>query len=118
MPFNHARAQAVCDRQIKRFGQNALLRRSTGDRACVVAFTDILARDTNGQLLNPVSIIAIMLAGDGVVPDYQEDSLVVIDQTTEAELFVHRLTAPSTRLGTSNVSLYWEIRIQQNGRAR
>lgn len=118
MSFDYGHAQELCDRQIKRFGQNALLRRASGDRKCVVAFTSIFARDTDGKLINPLSIIVIMSAAGGVEPDYQEDSLITLNQKTSAELFMHRLTAPCTKLAPGGTAVYWELKVQQNGRPR
>lgn len=112
--FDHTRAAKICGQQIARFGMKAKLRSAEGgDRDCVVAFTDYMARDTAGRLLNPVSIIAYMAADAGVIPNQQDDALVTLDETTGADTEVLRLTAPVTKLGTAQKALYWQLTIEQ-----
>lgn len=114
MPIDYKKKQAFVDKMIRRWGAKAKLRRiGVGDRDCMAFISDILARDSSGQILNPKSYIGWVSAkGLTIPPDWEKDSFVMLDPITDAEISDKPMTADASPLAPAGVVVYWEIKVQ------
>jgi len=107
--YLHAQARATADRIISEWGFTAVLRRTSGDRACEAALVDFSPRERDGQLIQAVDRRFILKATGLTVPPYQEvDKFVRTDPDTSAEE-VLRIVEPPGKLEHQGRIVYWTI---------
>jgi hypothetical protein len=98
---------------IQKYGISAILRRSTGDRPCIV-FLSHLPRERQGNLINQTDRRAL-LSPIGLTedPDSELDKLVTIDPETGLESETLRIIAPIGKLAPADIVIYWELQIRK-----
>lgn len=106
---DYARAKTVADRQIHRWGQKAILRRSTGDRECWALEVQISAHERH-QLKNPTDRIFIISAVDLDVAPSKDDALVWDNGDGTERVF--RQDAPVAPFSPGGVIIYYELQVQ------
>ncbi len=109
----YLRARAVIDRQIRKHGAPALLRRSTGDRACWAMEAQLSVSERNA-LKSPKHMIFSISAVDlDVPPDYREDALITFvqpDGTIENPPL--RQVAPPAPFRPGGIVVYWDLTVE------
>lgn len=108
---DYERMRARADSLIRRRGQAAILRRSTGDRECW-ALEAVLNANDRQALKNPTDrVFLVSPVGLDVAPDYNEDALVWLDKTSGIEK-VFRMSAPVSPLQPGDTVIYYELQVQ------
>src|SRR4051812_46512818 len=106
---DYARSKTVADRQIRRWGQKAKLRRTSGDRDCWALEVQISANERRA-LKNPTNHVFIISAIDlDVAPD-KTDSLVWDNGDGTERVF--RQDAPVSPFSPGGIIIYYEIQVQ------
>lgn len=96
----------MTQRLISAAGAPAKFRRNGVDRDCIAFETNKTARDENGQVLNPLSVVLyVSPEGLTVDPDWQLDAYVDFDGV------VRRQTAQPKKVAPNGTTLYWEIKV-------
>lgn len=109
----YTRQQNLADAMIRKFGINAILRRSTGDRPCFVVLSH-LPRERQGTLVNQTDRLALVSAvGLATDPDSELDKLVTISPITGLETEALRIIAPIGKLAPDNIVIYWELQVRR-----
>lgn len=107
------RARKVIDRQIRKKGFRAVLRRSTGDRDCWAMEAQLNANERRA-LKSPKSMIyCISAVGLDVDPDFREDTLITFVQpegTTENPPL--RQVAPPEPFRPGGIVIYWDLQVE------
>lgn len=111
MTYMHARARATADRIISKWGFNAILRRQSGDRACVAALVDFSPAERRGELVQATDRRFIIKATGLTAPPSSEagDRFVKIDPDTLAEEQPLRIVQPPGKLEHQGRVVYWTI---------
>jgi hypothetical protein len=111
---NYLRSQAVADRQIRKYGALAYLRRDSVDRECYALEVQISAHERNA-LKNPTDRVFIVSAVGLAVPPTKDDSLVVVDEASGTKLPPFRLSAPPAPLQPKpgGLVIYYELQVQK-----
>lgn len=109
----YLRARKVADRQIRKWGARATLRRASGDRDCW-AMEAQLSTSERQALKNPTHRIFLISAVDlDVAPSFRDDSLVLYAQPEgTAELPPLRQVAPVAPLAPGGIVVYWELQVE------
>lgn len=109
----YLRARKTADRQIRKWGTRALLRRSTGDRECWAMEVQLSANERRA-LKSPTSRVFLISAVDvDVPPVMREDSLVLFVQPEgTTELPPLRQVAPVAPLSPGGIVVYWELQVE------
>ena len=109
---DYVRARAVADRQIRKWGAAAKLRRSGVDRDCH-AMEVQLSSSERRSLKNSTSRVFLLSAvGLDVGPVKDRDELVLLVQPEGlVELPPLRLVAPTRPLAPGGYVVYWEIEV-------
>ncbi len=105
------RARKVADRQIRKWGARALLRRSGGDRECWAMEAQLTSSERRALKNDTSRIFLISAVGLDVAPT-KEDSLVLFvqpDGTTELPPL--RQQAPVAPLSPGGIVVYWELQV-------
>jgi hypothetical protein len=107
-------ARAVADRQIRKWGAPAILRRASGDRACWALEAQLSASEKNALKNFNHRIFLISAVNDVLLadPPSKEDSLVLFvqpDGTTELPPL--RQQAPVAPLAPGGIVVYWELQV-------
>jgi hypothetical protein len=98
---------------IGKYGISAILRRSTGDRPCVV-FLSHFPREQSGNLINQTDRRALLSpVGLTADPDSELDKLVTIDPETGLESETLRIIAPIGKLAPADIVIYWELQVRR-----
>lgn len=112
MPTDYyARARKVADKQIHKWGAQALLRRASGDRECwaLEVQLDAFEKSTLKNFNHRVFLISAV--GLDLGPNFREDSLITF--TPEGvENPPLRQTAPVAPLAPGGYVVYWEITVE------
>jgi hypothetical protein len=116
--FEAARLQGVVDRQIKRAGMAAALRRASGDRPCWMFFSQWTAKDLMGGLIDPLDRLVIMSAADlSVPPEFPQDRLITwvqpYDRDNPVESENLRIQQQPERIAPSGVVICWKLRVRR-----
>jgi hypothetical protein len=110
--MNYARLQIVADKMISKYGQTAILRRSTGDRACIAVCVDYKPVVNTGPKADMIPQMYLVSAANlDPGPDMGRDTLILIDPVSGAESAPLKIVAPSTKLSPGGIVVYWEIHI-------
>jgi hypothetical protein len=111
MPTDYyARARKVADKQIRKWGAKAVLRRSSGDRDCWAMEAELSAHEKQALKNFNARVFLISAVGLTVAPA-KEDSLITF--TPEGvELPPLRQTAPVAPLAPGGYVVYWEIEVE------
>lgn len=97
---------------IRKYGAKAILRRSEGDRECIVCEDMYSPRPQPGQLRNtPERSYLIDAEGLDPAPDSEKDHLVLLDPASGLEAENLRLLAPIDRLAPGQVVLYYAVQV-------
>lgn len=108
----YLRAREVADRQIRKWGAVATLRRASGDRTCWAMEAQLSAHEKQ-SLKNFTSRVFLISAVDITVPPTKEDSLVLYDQADgTTELPPLRQVAPVEPLSPGGIVVYWELQVE------
>lgn len=112
----YLRARKVADRQIRKWGMRAVLRRTSGDRECWVMEAQLSANEKRA-LKNPTHRVFLVSAVNDVLlatpPDKAVDSLITFVQpggTIENPPL--RQVAPVAPLAPGGVVVYWELQVE------
>lgn len=108
--YMHARRRA--DAQIRKWGQRAVLRRTSGDRECWVLEVQLSASERLALKNFTARTFIISAVNDDLlaVPPGKEDSLILFVETVEQSPL--RQHAPVYPLAPGGVVVYWEIQVQ------
>jgi hypothetical protein len=106
---NYIRSREVADRQIKKWGMRASLRRASGDRECWALEVQLTASEKR-SLKNFNSRVFIISAIDLDVPPTKEDSLITY--VGALELPPLRQVAPVAPLAPGGIVVYWELQVE------
>lgn len=109
----YQRARVVVDKQIRKWGTKAILRRSSGDRECWAMEAQLTASERNA-LKNPKhQVFSISAVGLDVPPSFREDSLVLFEQPGgTVELAPLRQVAPPVPLAPGGYVVYWDMTVE------
>lgn len=111
----YLRARAVADRQIRKWGTRALLRREGGDRECWVMEAQLTANERRA-LKNPTHRVFLISAVNDTllaIPPGKADSLVLFVQPGgKVELPPLRQQAPVAPLAPGGIVVYWELQVE------
>lgn len=108
---DYLRARAVADRQIRKWGARALLRRTSGDRECWAMEAQLSALEKR-TLKNFTSRVFLISAVDLTVAPAKEDSLITFETDDTTELPPLRQVAPVSPLAPGGVVVYWELQVE------
>jgi hypothetical protein len=112
-PPIYTRQRNLAHALIGKYGISAILRRSTGDRSCVI-FLSHLPRERQGNLVNQTDRRALLSPiGLTVDPDSELDKLVTIDPETGLESETLRIIAPIGKLAPADIIIYWELQVRR-----
>jgi hypothetical protein len=107
----YLRARAVADRQIRKWGAVAVLRRGSGDRSCWAMEVQLSAHERHA-LKNPTSRVFLISAVDLDVAPTKADSLVLYVQPDgTVELPPLRQVAPVAPLAPGGIVVYYELTV-------
>lgn len=107
----YLRARKIVDRQIRKWGARALLRRASGDRECWASEANLSAHERNA-MKNPAHRIYDISAVGLDVPPSKEDSLVLFEQPEgTVELPPLRQVAPVAPFAPGGIVVYWELQV-------
>ena len=105
-------ARAVIDRQIRKWGSRALLRRASGDRECWASEAQLTASERNA-MKNPLHKVYDISAVDLTIPPAKEDSLVLFVQPGgTVELPPLRFRASPEPFAPGGIVVYWEVQVE------
>jgi hypothetical protein len=108
----YLRARAVADRQIRKWGTRALLRRESGDRECWALEVQLSAFERS-TLKNPKSRVFIISVVGVTVAPAKDDSLITFVQPEGTiENPPLRQVAPVAPLAPGGVVVYWELQVE------
>lgn len=107
MPIDYTRQQTIADRQIRRWGQSAKLRRDGVDRTCYALEVQLSAFDRR-QLKNPTNRVFLISTTDLEVPPTKDDSLIWNEGGILKEF---RQDAPVSPLDPGGVIIYYELQV-------
>lgn len=108
----YLRARTIADRQIRKWGSRALLRRTSGDREVWVMEAQLSASEKRA-LKNFNSRVFLVSAVDIALPPAKEDSLVLFVQPGgTVELPPLRQTVPVAPLAPGGIVVYWELQVE------
>jgi hypothetical protein len=114
MAFDWAGRRATASRMITKYGARAILRRTSGDRACIACVIDFFPRSHQGELRNsPDRTVLVAADALDLPPDAEKDHLVMLDPNTGAELESLRLIAPIGKFAPAGVVVYWELQARR-----
>jgi hypothetical protein len=109
------RLMATIDRQVKRIGMIATLRRDTGDRQCWMFFGAWNPIELMGHLENLTDRLAIIsAAGLTDPPTHTKDRLITFvqpDGTVEDENL--RILSVAERIAPGGVVIAWKLRVRR-----
>ncbi len=115
--FDYNEAMLDADELINEFGMNAVLRRASGDRPCVVAIIDA-PRERPGDLANPTDRKVFMSnltpEVQATPPDDEQDALITFVQpagTVEDENLP--MTCKPKRLAPAGQNVFWEFTVRR-----
>ena len=108
MAIDYTRMRTKADAQIRKFGQLAHLRRTSGDRACW-ALEVQLSNVEKRALKNPSNRVFLVSVVGLTVPPDNTDSLVWMEGATQK---VFRQDAPVSPLQPGGVIIYYELQVQ------
>ena len=112
--IDYARERAIAEGMIRKYGAPAILRRDSGDRACVAFISDYSPQERMGKLVNQTDRKALVSpVGLTVDPDSEQDRLVTLDPTTGVELETLRIVSPVGKLTPGNITVYFELQIRR-----
>lgn len=102
------------DRMIRKYGQQAILRRAGGDRTCWVfadtfrpnQLSDLIMRTDTQGYVSPVGL--------DVEPDKEQDRLVLLNQSTLAEVGVMDLVSEPTRIAPHGEVVLWILHLRES----
>jgi hypothetical protein len=104
----------IADRLISKYGAPAVLRRNTGDRACVAFISEYSPHERIGKVINQTDRKALVSpVGLTAAPDSEQDRLVTLDPVTGLELETLRIIAPIGKMAPAGVVVYWELQIRR-----
>lgn len=106
MPVDYAQKLEMTVRMIAEWGSTSYLRRNGANRACIAFETNRTARDDNGQVINPLSVV-VYLSPDGLTvdPNHQLDAWVDFSGK------IRRMTAQQKKFAPNGTALFWEIKV-------
>jgi hypothetical protein len=115
---NFARLQQTAEGMISKWGSDAVLRRSTGDRWCRVAITAYTPQERSGSLRNPVDRKALIsVIGLIVPPDQEKDRLVTfvqpMDPNNPVVDEILKITEPPGKVGTSYQTIFYRVSVRK-----
>ncbi len=116
--FNYVRSKQVADRLIRRFGQNAVLRRETSsptDRVCYLIL-DPTPHEASASMTNPTDrrIYMSVVGLEDMPPDNEQDQLVLFVQPGgTAEKEVLPFTAPVKVTGPGGIDVLYEFTVRR-----
>ena len=107
---DYLRARAVADRQIHKWGAQALLRRAGVDRKCwaLEVQLDAVEKRALKNFTHRVFLISAVNLAQGPT---KEDSLVTFDDAG-TELPPLRQVSPVAPLAPGGIVVYWEIQVE------
>lgn len=109
-----ARRLKLSDQMIRKYGAQAILRRSTGDRVCWACIVQYTTSEKQGRMINPTDRRALVSAvGLDPPPSSEVDSLVTLDPETGAEKETLRIIAPIDRVAPAQSVLYWDLQVRR-----
>lgn len=111
---DYLRARRVADKQIRKWGARALLRRTgADDRECWAMEAELSANERR-DLKSPTNHVYLISAVDlDLGPVYAKDSLVTFEQPDGVvENPPFRQVAPTRPLSPGGIVIYWEIEVQ------
>ncbi len=111
----YLRARTVVDRQIRKWGTRAILRRASGDRECWAMEAQLTTSERHA-LKNPAHRVFTISAVNDVLlaaPPAKGDSLVLFVQPGgTVELPPLRQVAPVAPLAPGGIVVYWELQVE------
>lgn len=108
----YLRPRAVADRQIRKWGNRAVLRRASGDRECWALEVQLSTHERHA-LKNPAARVFIVSPVGVSVPPTKEDSLVLFVQPEgTAASPPLRQVAPVAPLAPGGIVVYWELQVE------
>jgi hypothetical protein len=115
MAYNYPRVQGTADRLIKKYGREARLRRSTGDRKVMCVLINYDAQERRNEMIQHADQKAIMSAvGLKLPPDPEEDALIIGASAKFIAPFEKwRIVAPPTKLDPAGTVVYWEVQVRK-----
>lgn len=114
MAYNYGRVQGRAHQLISKYGRDAVLRRSSGDRSIKCVLIDFSTQERQGGLVQFGDQKALVSAlGLTVPPDFEEDVLVVGGTDKFVSPFTtYRLVAPPSKLDPAGTVIYWELQVR------
>jgi hypothetical protein len=105
--INYARIQTRADRLLRKVGTSGILRRSSGDRVCIVAFASPTVQERAGNLFQWSDKHAyVSAAGLSPPPDQEEDKLIVGGVTYD-------IVAPPGKFDPAGTVVYWDLHVRK-----
>lgn len=101
-----AQRQAICDRQIRDKGQQAVLRRSTGDRECWIHVENYAPNELTTLRLATDSRGLITPVGLSEAPDERLDTIVLASGDEYKQVSEPEVLAPA------GVVMYYEVHMR------
>lgn len=111
----YLRARKVVDKQIRKWGARALLRRASGDRECWAMEAQLNANEKRALKNFTHRVFCISAVNDVLLadPPSKEDSLVLFVQPAgTVELPPLRQVAPVAPLAPGGIVVYWELQVE------
>ena len=116
MTVSYVRARTVADRQIRKWGAPALLRRTSGDRDCWAMEAQLTTSERNALKNTAARIFLISAVDLAVAPSFRDDALITFEvddegKNTDVERPPLRQVAPVAPLAPGGFVVYWEIQV-------
>lgn len=113
-PLNSSEMAKAFDRQVKRIGMRATLRRNGVDRWCWMFFGQWSSKELYGGLVNPMERLAILSPeGLDIPPEHGKDTLVIWEQPYDpanpVEVERLSLTRAPERIAPAGVVICWKL---------
>lgn len=110
----YKRFQNTANDMIARWGMNAVLRRSTGDRACKVVITSFNPVERMGQMRNPTDRKVLMsIDGLDVPPDAENDRLVTFLNGTSVVDEVLKIVEPPGKIDMAGETVFYRLTVRK-----
>lgn len=109
MSIDYTRQRAVADRQIRKWGQQAKLKRGDELRDCWALEVQLSAHERRA-LKNPTNRVFLVSAVDLAVPPDSKQDALVWDENGTTKVF--RQDAPVSPLQPGGVTIYYELQVQ------
>jgi hypothetical protein len=111
---NYNRFKTTANEMIAKWGMRAVLRRSSGDRDCMVVITSYNPMERVGQMRNPLDR-KVLLSVEGLTlpPDQEHDRLVTFVDGTLVVDEVLKIIEPPGKIAMAGETVFYRLSVRK-----